>query len=313
MPEGSCIKRKMRGRNLRSGFLPHLILGIFLLLRAANARAEGTPIPHGTLEIVAEKQWIAPGHTLDLGLHFQLERGWHIYWVNPGDSGEPPRVEWQLPAGLTAGAIEWPTPRRLENSSIVDFGYEDRVMLIVPIHADASLAMQPVRLGAELRLLVCSQEMCIPGKVQLSLTLPVKSQVPAADAQTVDWFAATRKSLPRPVPGSWRFSVADANSSFVLTANLGDQIMQATFFPLAGSQIENAAPQKLLPMAAGFRLTLRKSDRLLKPIERLKGVLVLSADRAYLIDLPVSKSDATKSGYDIGIHPLQSLEEGPQK
>jgi DsbC/DsbD-like thiol-disulfide interchange protein len=240
-------------------------------------------------------------------LRFQLEKGWHIYWVNPGDSGEPPRVEWQLPAGLTAGAMEWPTPRRFEASSIVNFGYEDAVMLIVQLHAEPSLAaQQPIRIGAGVRLLVCSREMCIPGKAQLSLTLPIKSQPPLPDARTIDLFSATRKSLPRPVPGNWRFNVAEADDSFVLTANLGHQITQAIFFPLAESQIENAAPQTLLPVAAGFRLRLRKSNQLLKPIKRLKGVLVLSGDRAYLIDVPLSKLGAAGSGYGIEIHTPQS-------
>jgi hypothetical protein len=107
--------------------------------------------------------------------------------------------------------------------------------------------------------------------------------------------------------------VADVNDSFVLTANLGRQITQAIFFPLAESQIENAAPQNPQPLATGFRLTLRKSDRLLKPIQRLQGVLVLSADQAYLIDAPLSKSGAVRSSYSIGIHPAQSLKEGSQQ
>jgi thiol:disulfide interchange protein DsbD len=306
-----CIKREMRGCNPSSDFSRALTLGVALLLYAAGAQAAGAPIPHGTLELIAENQWIAAGHEFHLGLHFQLEKGWHIYWVNPGDSGEAPRVTWQLPAGLTPGAMEWPTPRRLGTSSIVDFGYEDAVMLIVPVHAEASLAAQrSARLGAEVRVLVC-REICIPGKAELSLTLPIKSRPPALDARTSDLFVAARKSLPRPAPGNWRFSVDDVNDSFVLTADLGHQITQAIFFPLAESQIDNAAPQKLLPMASGFRVTLRKSDQLLKPIERLKGVLVLSADPAYLIDVPLSKPGAARNRYGIGIHPAQSLEEGP--
>ena len=122
------------------------------------------------------------------------------------------------------------------------------MLLIVPMHAEASLAVQPpVQLGAELRLLVCSHEMCIPGKAELSLTLPIKSQPPPLNARTINLFTAARKSLPRPAPVNWKFSVADANDSFVFSANLGHRITQAIFFPLAESQIENAAPQKLLP------------------------------------------------------------------
>ncbi|HKN73683.1 MAG TPA: protein-disulfide reductase DsbD domain-containing protein [Candidatus Acidoferrum sp.] len=283
------------------------------MLCAASSRVAGAPIPHGTLELISENQWVASGQDFDLGLRFQLEKGWHIYWVNPGDSGEPPRVAWQLPAGLTPGAIEWPAPRRLGTSTIVDFGYDDAVMLIVPMQAEASLAAQSqAQVGAEVKVLVC-REMCIPGKAQLSLILPIKSQTPPPDARTSDLFTAARKSLPRPAPANWRFQVEDAKDSLLLTANLGQQTAQAVFFPLAESQIDNATPQKLVTLATGFRLTLRKSDQLLKPIERLRGVLVLSADRAYSIDVPLSKPHTAKTSYDLGIHTTQFLEKGSQK
>ncbi len=287
-----------------------LELAIALLLCAAGVQAAGTPIPHGTLDLIAENQSMAAGHELYLGLHFQLEKGWHIYWVNPGDSGEPPRIKWQLPAGLTVGEMEWPTPRRLGTPSVVDFGYEDEVTLIVPIHAQASLAsQQSAQIGAEVKVLVC-REICIPGKAQLSLTLPVKSQAPAPNAGTSSLFSAARESLPRPAPRSWKFSVRDANNSLVLTANLGHQVSQAVFFPLAESQIDNAAPQKLLPSASGFHLTLRKSDQLRKPIERLKGVLVLSAGQAYIIDAPLGSPGAAENT-SAEIHAAQFLEEEP--
>jgi thiol:disulfide interchange protein DsbD len=275
------------------------------LLCAASAQAAATPIPHGTLEFIAENQWIAPGHTLNLGLHFQLEKGWHVYWVNPGDSGEPPRLTWHLPPGITVGPMEWPTPRRLGTATIADFGYEDAVTLIVPIHAAATLpAKQPVQLTADVKVLVC-REMCIPGKAQISLTLPIKHQAAPSDTRTSNLFAAARESLPQPAPGNWKFSLTDTKDSFVLSANIGRQITQAVFFPVAESQIDNAAQQKLAPKPAGFQLTLRKSDQLLNPIERLKGVLVLSLDQSYAIDVPVSKPRAAQISEDVEIQLAQ--------
>lgn len=300
----------MRGCRPSSGFSLALSLGAALLLRAAGAEAAGTPVPHGTVELIAENQWISAGHKFDLGLRFQLEKGWHIYWINPGDSGEPPRVRWQLPAGLTAGAIEWPTPRRLGTSTIVDYGYEDAVMLLVPMSADASLAAQaPVQVSAEVKVLVC-REVCVAGNAQVSLTLPLKSQPLVADGRTSELFMAARKQLPQTPPKNWKFSVVAAKDSFVLTANLGQQTTQATFFPLAKSQIDNAAPQKLASVREGFLLTLRKSDELLGPIERLKGVLVLSGDRAYMIDAPLGRPEATRNRDGAGIRAAQTLEEG---
>ena len=272
-----------------------LALGFVLLTCATCTRADTTAIPHGTLELVAENQWIEAGHDFNLGLHFQLENGWHIYWINPGDSGEPPRVKWQLPEGVTAGALQWPTPRRLGTPSIVDFGYQDAVTLIVPMHAERNLGLgEPAKIAAQVKVLVC-REMCIPGSAQLSLVLPVKSESPAPDARTGNLFSAARKSMPGPAPTNWKFNLDEEKGSFVLTANVGHGITQAAFFSVSESQISNTAPQKLAPTASGFRLTLQKSDQLLKPIERLKGVLTLSDGRAYLIDVPVSKTRAAKS------------------
>ncbi len=295
-----------------------LILAINFLLCAASVHADEVRITHGTLELISDGQWIAPGQKFNLGLHFQLERGWHIYWINPGDSGEPPRVKWQMPSGLSAGDIEWPTPRRLGSSSVADFGYEDAVLLVVPVNADAGIApQQTVRIGATARLLVCSHEMCIPGKADLALTLPVQSQKPVPNANNADLFAAARKSLPRTAPSNWKFSVTDAHDSVVLTARLGrpvgdrqntdHQITQALFFPLIESQIANAAQQKLMPLPDGFQLTLRKSDQLVKPIARLKGVLVLSGEQCYLIDVPVGKQAALRGSFEPASQTVQSL------
>jgi DsbC/DsbD-like thiol-disulfide interchange protein len=302
---------------IRQTFLAH-ILGASLLLCAAGLRAEQVRITHGTLELVADDQWITPGHKFDLGLHFQLEKGWHIYWINPGDSGEPPRVQWQMPSGLSAGEIKWPTPRRLGSSSVADFGYEDAVLLVVPVNAAVGIeAQQVVRISAAAKLLVCSHEMCIPGRADLSLTLPVKSQLPAPNAQSADLFAAARKSLPRPAPSNWRLSVTDAHDSFVLTVKDGrpvgsrrdtdHQVTQPLFFPLTESQIANAAPQRPVSLPGGFQLTLQKSDQLVKPIARLKGVLVLSGEQSYLIDVPFARQVATRGSFDLGNQPVQFL------
>jgi thiol:disulfide interchange protein DsbD len=245
-------------------------------------------IPHGTVDLVAESQWITPGRQTFVGFNFQLDKGWHIYWVNPGDSGQPPQVNWHLPAGLSAGEIIWPAPRRLGNSTIVDFGYEGAVMLLVPVNTSATLEKnKPVQLGAQLKVLVC-REICIPGKAQVSLLLPIKSKPSEPDARASELFAATRKSIPRKAPRGWELSVNDQKDLFILTVKLSRQLTGATFFPLEESQVDNSATQKVMPTANGFQVMLHKSDQLLNPIKRLKGVLEFSANQAYLIDVPIN-------------------------
>jgi len=260
---------------------------MLVLMLLPDAGASAASIPHGTVDLVAENQWIAPGRETYFGLNFQLEKGWHIYWMNPGDSGQPPRVQWHLPDGLSAGEIEWPAPRRLGTSTIVDFGYDGAVMLLVPVRASSTLpAKHAARIVADLSVLVC-REICVPGKTQISLSLPIESRVPEPDTRGSDLFTAARESLPRKPPDGWKFTVSNKKDSFVLIAKLGQQVTHAGFFPLAESQIDNSAPQVIVPAASGFALTLRKSDQLLAPIKRLEGVLELSANQTYVIDVAV--------------------------
>ena len=274
--------------------VPFFSLLVLVLTLLPSARALATSIPHGTVDLLAESQWIAPGNQTYFGLNFRLEKGWHIYWVNPGDSGQPPRVEWHLPAGLSAGELEWPAPRRLGTSSIVDFGYDNAVMLLVPVRASSTLPMnQAAQFDAELKVLVC-REICIPGKARVSLTIPIKSMPPEPNARTSELFAVARQALPRRAPADWEFHVSSSKDLFLLTARLGRQVTQATFFPLEESQVDNSAPQKIVPVATGFQLTLRKSDQLLQPIKRLKGVLELSGNQTYLIDVVVGGTQVAR-------------------
>jgi hypothetical protein len=113
-----------------------------LLLWSALARPAGASSntsAHAKTELVAEKDFIEPGQNSWLGFHFELESGWHIYWINPGDSGEPPRVQWRPPTGFRTGSIQWPAPQRIEDHSLVDYGYEGEVLLMVPLQAPAHL------------------------------------------------------------------------------------------------------------------------------------------------------------------------------
>ena len=65
---------------------------------------------HVEVALVSEQQAIVPGQKFLLEIRFDLQDGWHTYWVNPGDAGEPPRITWELPAGFQAGSIQWPYP-----------------------------------------------------------------------------------------------------------------------------------------------------------------------------------------------------------
>src|SRR5262249_1428749 len=101
-------------------------------------------------------------------------------------------------------------------------------------------------------------------------------------------FADARKLLPRPWPASWSANAASAKDRFVVTIQSGKPLQGGTFFPFESNQIENAAQQNWEMTAQGARITLKKSEQLLKPIRSLNGLLVLAGGASYEIRAPVT-------------------------
>ena len=268
---------------------PPIILLLFLwLLLAQTGKAQTVSGSHGKVSLIAEENAVLPGRNFRVGLRFELEKGWHIYWVNPGDSGQPSRVQWTLPAGFRAGEIEWPYPKRLGTASVVDYGYEDQVLLMAPIEPPANLRPgSSVTLAADVRWLVC-REICLPEQAHLTLSLPVQKQLPKGDPAWRQLFQKTKALLPKPLPRGWKASAIAEKDDFVLTVITGVPEKAATFFPSEPGQIDNAAPQKVNFLDRGVRLTLRKSDQLVKLVVTLNGVLVLPDGKAFQIAAPVA-------------------------
>jgi thiol:disulfide interchange protein DsbD len=84
--------------------------------------------PHVTVQLVSARDVIHPGDSLEAGLYFKMDKGWHVYWSNAGDSGEPPKIAWTLPEGLTADAMQFPVPQRLPLGPLMDYGSEGEVV-----------------------------------------------------------------------------------------------------------------------------------------------------------------------------------------
>jgi DsbC/DsbD-like thiol-disulfide interchange protein len=242
---------------------------------------------HARVELLSQSNAVAPNQKIWLGVHFSLEKDWHIYWRNPGDSGQPPVFRWQLPPGFVAGGVEWPRPQKLKHSSVADYGYEDAAMLLVPVLVPGNLQSgSKAEITLHAKWLIC-REICLPDQALLHLSLPVSS-APAEDKNNARLFADARKLLPNPWPHSWRASAASEKDTHVLSIETGKPVQAAEFFPLEPNQIENSAPQGLEPTPRGAMLTLKKSDQLLKPIPFLKGVLALGGD-SYQVRARVTK------------------------
>ncbi len=190
-----------------------LLLVLALLAAGEMAWAAASlRTPHVELHLEAEPGPAEPGKTFWLALRFDLVPHWHIYWRNPGDSGEAPRVQWQLPNGWQAGEIHWPVPERIPVGPLVNLGYEDSVSLLVPIQvASAPHGRDSARIAAQVTWLVCREE-CIPESGSLAIELPLSIDGSLADPVAAGRFEAARGRLPLRFPGSARYETDDTGA-----------------------------------------------------------------------------------------------------
>ncbi|HEV2323062.1 MAG TPA: thioredoxin family protein [Terracidiphilus sp.] len=215
------------------------------------------------------------------GLYFKLQPGWHVYWQNAGDAGEPPAIDWTLPKGLTAGPLHFPAPTRLPVGPLMDYGYENQVLFPFRINAAPAAKLGPADLRAHVTWLVCSS-VCIPGKADLELTRPV-ARGPAPSTPESPLFQQFLSRLPQPLPKGDKAVFQSTPTGFRLALDTGHRETQAEFFPSDQTVVDNPSPQKLAPTPKGIVLTLKKDADIAGTPAHLNGVIELSGDRAYHI------------------------------
>ena len=160
------------------GWFVALLLGLLPLSGARAAPNESVKTPQARVTLVSEREGIAPGVDTLLGISFEMEPSWHIYWKNPGDSGLPPRADWSASSEVgDFGALEFPIPEMTPFKTQMNFAYPKTAFLIVPFRPSADLvAGSETKIELKLKWLICREE-CLPGKADLTLKLPVVSKL----------------------------------------------------------------------------------------------------------------------------------------
>jgi DsbC/DsbD-like thiol-disulfide interchange protein/cytochrome c biogenesis protein CcdA len=273
--------------------LPLRLLPILLLLPAGNVASEPVRTEHVEAELIAATTAIEPGKPLAVALRLKMIPRWHTYWRNPGDSGEPTALEWKLPAGWSAGPIHWPPPQRLPAGPLMNFGYEDEVLLLTDISVPAN-ASGNAKLGARASWLVCNEEHCIPEEAHLALSLPVGAGQPSSWTRAI---AETRAALPVKADalGAWRFAAQSEARQVALkiVPPKGIAPKSLVFFPFDEGKIENAGAQSFARSGEGFVLRIPKAVQPAGAFTRVAGVLIADrplrpdGPRAVEIDVPV--------------------------
>lgn len=260
---------------------------LFLVSLASIAPAFAEPVtaPHVEVQLVSENESFQWGKPFRVAIRWTIEDEWHLYWKNPGDSGEPPKFTWKLPEGFTAGATKWPVPQAIAVPPLTNYGFEKELTLvteILPPVAGSALGSAPI--AVEASWLVCQEE-CIPGSATLNVELPAKEDAPAPTSYK-EWFDRAQSQWPSPQT-PWTFEVKNEDEFVQLVAKGAAATFEdATFFAEDRSLFRHAEDQKFEKTADGWTLHLPKKNTFPSTFDRLAGVLVVQGkqNEAFEID-----------------------------
>lgn len=250
-------------------------------------------------ELVASVDAWAPGRPFRLAVRLAIKEGWHVNWLNPGDAGLAPGIEWRVPKGFKTTVMCWPYPERFATGPLVIFGYARELLLVTEVTPPADFAAgSAVELGAEVTWLAC-EEACIPGSASLSLKLPTEAtaRANAKESAAIDTWSARCPELA----GAWNVDASLGDRGTLLldlqTAQDSNTNLDGVFFyPYEQGVIENGAPQLLSVLegprgrsAYQLRVDLWRMATTIP--ERVRGVLVMNSGgrRAIEVDVPLRK------------------------
>ena len=132
-----------------------LILLLFSVYGFANTVNTG----HAEVSIIKNSATIVNKDELFIGIRMDMQKHWHTYWKNPGDSGGPLKVKWQVPDEYKIHEVQWPAPELIPYPPLMTYGYENFV--IFPFKIDISNSQSLDYINANIDFLIC-EDICVP-------------------------------------------------------------------------------------------------------------------------------------------------------
>jgi thiol:disulfide interchange protein DsbD len=250
------------------------------LLCAVCLACSASAAPKTSIRLILSAELARPGDTIWAGLKMEMPPTWHVYWRNGGDAGDPVKITWNLPPGVSAGPINWPIPQKevdkIGDSSLVTYIYTRQVVLLTPIKLAGNLPPGPLTLKAAVHWMECSQE-CVMTEGEVDATLNVGPEAkPSVDSALLEQW---RMTVP---PGAeagtatahWQSSQVESNSRPVVIEWKGGAA-PADFYPYADTNFSVDGMTETLPAPDGvirLRKMVTKNDAAWP--ETMAGVLV---------------------------------------
>jgi len=199
------------------------------------------------------------------------EKGWHGYWVNPGEGGMKTEVTWKLPAGLAAGELQFPVPKREMTGELACYGYEGEVLLPVLFTLSGTMP-QEAEIEATVSWLACDEKGCSSGEATVKAKLTAAA---VADASRTTAIAAAFAALPV-VDQKLTLQVSEADGWVTLQLTGADHLdlQGAEIFPVTEQALDPRAPILWEKTKASYQARVKKNEYANGALSALSLVIV---------------------------------------
>ncbi len=230
--------------------------------------------------IIAERNFIQPSDEITIAIDIKLAPHWHVYWKNPGDSGLPVRIKWNLPEGFEIGEIKWPTPDKISYDILVNYGYYDKVTLLQTLKTPDTLPKGPINLTADINMLVCN-DICIPENSTNSISFNDPNGQKTDNSAIINNAYA---NIAKPIKGTYSFSENNGKLNLTIkpediTILEGSNVNNLDFFPLDWGIINHISVPSVQIENNIIKISHDRGDQSIENIDNLTGLLVIKGDK----------------------------------
>ena len=195
-----------------------------------------------------------------IGIKFELDKNWHTYWKNPGDSGGALEIVWELPNRFKLDQISWPKPELIPYPPLMTYGYNNEVIFPFKVIQNELNTNEEIRVSVD--FLICA-DVCIPEKAYINTSI---ADIPLDNK--LDFFIEQVPNITLPTE-----AYLSSNTLELKFSKTDKSIDQAYFYSDIENVVEHAAVQKLTEEEYSYSLKIQLFDS--SKLSEISGVVVI--------------------------------------
>jgi thiol:disulfide interchange protein DsbD len=247
-----------------------LLTNIFFLLITSN---QFYPLKKACTEI-----FISSKDTVKyLVVKISLEKDWHIYWINSGDSGMPTEITLELPPGISIQETYWATSKKFESDGLVSYGFENITIILIKLPEYLN-SITNNTLVLKINSLIC-KEVCIP--YDTIITFQINDLDIIDDLE--NYLSINKIHFPKASPNL--FLSADTDNEKVILKisnhNFIDKILDIYFYPYISGVFKNLSKQNFYIDNESVKLELPFDPFKTHSPDKVSGILYFKTINSY--------------------------------